>query len=156
MVSEHRGPVVQQSQLRNRINAILNRNLVECPYTDAFGRTGLQRLSQAPLPAVERREVDRLLRMLAALELEIEGLELELAQARLADSGLRHLVSVPGIGFDHRGGAARRHWRRQALRMPQPIGRLSRPRSPRASNRAIGQPIQGTSVDRARRMPADW
>jgi transposase len=99
MVSEHRGLVVQRSQLRNRIHAILNRNLVECPYTDAFGRTGLQWLSQAPLPAAERREVDRRLRLLAALEREIEGLEMELAQARLADSGLRHLLSVPGIGL---------------------------------------------------------
>jgi len=99
MVSEHRGLVVQRSQLRNRIHAILNRNLVECPYTDAFGRTGLQWLTETRLPAAERREVDRLLRLLAALEREIEGLEMELAQARLVDSGLRHLVSVPGIGL---------------------------------------------------------
>ena len=99
MVSEHRGLVIQRGQLRNRIHAILNRNLVECPYTDAFGRTGLRWLTAASLPAAERREVDRLLRLLAGLEREIEGLEMELAQARLADAGLRHLVSVPGIGL---------------------------------------------------------
>lgn len=99
MVAEHRGLVVQRSQIRNRTHAILNRNLVECPYTDAFGRAGRRWLTAAPLPEPERREVDRLLRLLAALEREIEQLEIELAQARLQDAGLRHLVTVPGIGL---------------------------------------------------------
>lgn len=99
MVSEHRGLVVQAGQLRNRIHAILNRNLVECPFTDAFGRSGRRWLAQVRVPAAERRELDRLLRLLTALENEIKGLERELAQARLNDGGLRHLLSVPGIGL---------------------------------------------------------
>lgn len=99
MVSEHRGLVVQRGQWRNRIHAILNRNLVECPCTDAFGRAGLRWLAQVRLPAAERREVDRLLRLHSLVERELDGLEGELAQARLRDGGLRHLVSVPGIGL---------------------------------------------------------
>src|SRR5206468_8329106 len=98
-VSEHRGLVVQRSQFRNRIHAILNRNLVECPYTDAFGRAGRQWLTALPLPGPERSEVNRLLRLMAALEREIAQLEMELAQARLQDAGLRHLITVPGIGL---------------------------------------------------------
>lgn len=98
-VSEHRGLVVQRSQFRNRIHAILNRNLVECPYTDAFGRAGRQWLTALPLPGPERCEVNRLLRLMAALEREIAQLEMELAQARLQDAGLRHLITVPGIGL---------------------------------------------------------
>lgn len=99
MVSQHRGLVAQATQLRNRIHAILNRNLVDCPLTDAFGRSGRRWLAQVRLPMAERRELDRLQRLLAVLETEIEGLECELAQARLDDGGLQHLLSVPGIGL---------------------------------------------------------
>jgi transposase len=99
LVSEHRGLVIQRSQLRNRIHAILHRNLIECPYTDAFGRSGLRWLAAVRLPAAERRETDRLRRVLCALELEIDGIETELAQTGLHHPGLRHLITVPGIGL---------------------------------------------------------
>ena len=98
-IAQHRGLVSQRRQLRNRIHAALLRNLMECPYTDAFGRAGRQWLVQVALPEAERQLVDRTLRLLTALDAEIEQLEVQLAKDQLTDPRLRHLLTIPGIGL---------------------------------------------------------
>ncbi len=91
--------VQEQTRLRNRIHAILNRNLLDCPYTDLFGKAGQRWLAQQPLPTEERGHLDSALRLLAAVRAEIEGLERPLAGIAAADRRVGHLLSIPGVGL---------------------------------------------------------
>jgi transposase len=98
-VSQRSALVHQQTALRNRVHAVLNRNLLDCPATDLFGKAGRQWLSTAPLPPEERQQVQSALRLLAALETEIEAVERPLAETALGDPRVRHLMSIPGVGL---------------------------------------------------------
>ena len=77
---------------------MLNRNLLDCPATDLFGKAGRQWLSRAPLSPEERQQVQSALRLLAALEAEIEAVERPLAETALGDPRVRHLMAIPGVG----------------------------------------------------------
>lgn len=95
----HRSALVQQrTRERNRIHAILHRNLVECPYSDAFGRGGRHWLNTVALPAGERGQVTSTLRMLTALEAEIAVVEAEIASEALRDARVKLLMTIPGVG----------------------------------------------------------
>jgi transposase len=95
----HRSALVQQrTRERNRIHAILHRNLVECPHSDAFGRGGRHWLSTVALPAGERGQVTSTLRLLAALEAEIAVVEAEIASEALRDARVKLLMTIPGVG----------------------------------------------------------
>jgi transposase len=98
-VSQRNALIHQQTALRNRVHAVLNRNLLDCPATDLFGKAGRQWLSRAPLPPEERQQVESALRLLAALEAEIEAVERPLAETALGDARVRHLMTVPGVGL---------------------------------------------------------
>lgn len=98
-ISERASLVQQQTRLRNRIHAIVNRNLLDCPYTDLFGNGGQRWLSEQTLPAEERAQIESALRLLAAVRIEIEELERPLAELALGDAGVRHLLSIPGVGL---------------------------------------------------------
>ena len=98
-VSQRNALIHQQTALRNRVHAVLNRNLLDCPATDLFGKAGRQWLATAPLPAEERQQVESALRLLAALEAEIEAVERPLAETALGDSRVRRLMTIPGVGL---------------------------------------------------------
>ncbi len=91
-VSQRNALIHQQTALRNRCHAVLNRNLLDCPATDLFGKAGRQWLSTAPLPPEERQQVESALRLLATLEAEIEAVERPLAETALSDPRVRHLT----------------------------------------------------------------
>ena len=57
-VSQRSALIHQQSALRNRVHAVLNRNLLDCPATDLCGKAGRQWLSGAPLPPEERQQLE--------------------------------------------------------------------------------------------------
>lgn len=95
----HRAGLVQQrTRLRNRIHAVLQRNLISAPYTDAFGPSGVRWLRALELPADERAQVDSALRLLEALAAEITGVDHDLVEIALEDVRVQHLITVPGIG----------------------------------------------------------
>jgi transposase len=98
-VSQRASLVQQQTRHRNRIHAILNRNLLDCPYTDLFGKAGQRWLSEQVLPAEERSQLESALRLLAAVRSEIGALERPLASVAFDDEGARHLLSIPGVGL---------------------------------------------------------
>lgn len=91
--------VRQRTQLRNRIHAVVGRNLLDCPLTDLFGQAGLRWLAHQCLPPDERALVDSTLRMLAALDAELERLDRPLAERALDDPQVRHLITIPGVGL---------------------------------------------------------
>ena len=95
----HRSTLVQQrTRERNRVHAVLHRNLVDCPHSDAFGRAGLRWLGQVTLPAGERSQVESALRMLAALETEIAVADVGIASEALEDVRVKRLMTIPGVG----------------------------------------------------------
>ncbi len=96
----HRQTLVQQTtRLRNRIHAILHRNLVEHPFTDLFGKAGCRWLATVPLPRDERCQLESALRLLHALETEIRLIDSSLAHAALNDERVLRLMTIPGVGF---------------------------------------------------------
>ncbi len=77
--------VRQRTRLKNQVQAILQRNLIErCPAADLFGRKGRAWLAQQPLPADEHQAVVALLR-----QLDFHGQELALIDRELARIAMR-------------------------------------------------------------------
>lgn len=91
--------VAERSRLRNRISAVLIRNLVACPWSDPFGVKGRLWLAAVELPADERELVDLTLRLLDGLEAEIGLAEAGIARTVVDDRRVRRLLSIPGIGL---------------------------------------------------------
>jgi len=85
--------------LRNRIQAVLNRNLLECPFTDAFGKGGRRWLAEVHLPADERCQVESVLRLLGVIEAELHQVDVALAVVALEDERVRRLMTIPGVGL---------------------------------------------------------
>ena len=77
----------------------MNRNLLDCPYTDLFGKSGQRWLAQQRLPADEQALIESARRLLVSLESEIAELERPLAEWALEDSRVRHLITIPGVGL---------------------------------------------------------
>jgi transposase len=90
--------VAERTRLRNRVSAVLARNLLVCPWTDLFGRRGRRWLADVELPADEAELVGLTLRLLDGLEAEIGHAERALAQAVIDDRRVRHLLTIPGVG----------------------------------------------------------
>ncbi len=85
----HRARLVQQQTwLKNRVHAILHRNLVlGCPRSDLFGKAGRQWLAASAvplLPAHEQVTLEATLR-----ELDLLGKEITVAEQALASWALR-------------------------------------------------------------------
>jgi len=91
--------VVERTRLRNRISAVLIRNLVRCPSSDTFGKRGRAWLATVALPDDERDLVDTTLRLLDGLEVEIRGAEAGIAGVVTDDVRVRHLLTIPGVGL---------------------------------------------------------
>jgi transposase len=79
-----RATIVQhRTRLKNRIHAILHRNLLpRCPATDLFGRTGRNWMAAQVLPADERVTVESLLRELDHGGEDLAAIDRDLAQSR--------------------------------------------------------------------------
>lgn len=91
--------VTERTRLRNRVGAILMRNLVACPWSDPFGKHGRAWLAEVELPADERELVDLALRLLDGLAIELAAAEAGIARAVLDDARVRHLLTIPGVGL---------------------------------------------------------
>jgi transposase len=99
LVSRRRSLVQQQTRQRNRIHAVLHRNLVDSPATDLFGVGGRRWLAEVQLPANERREVESNLRVLTVMEDEVRSVDDEIAAVVVNDQRVRRLLTIPGVGM---------------------------------------------------------
>lgn len=91
--------VSERTRLRNRISAVLIRNLLHCPASDAFGKRGRAWLEAVALPEDERELVDTTLRLLDGLEVEVHHAEAGIARVVTDDARVRHLLTIPGVGL---------------------------------------------------------
>lgn len=99
LVSHRAGLVRGRTGARNRIHAICARRLLSAPVSDLFGVKGRAWLERLDLQADERLALDAHLRLLDALEIEIEAVERAIAAQVVDDRRVRHLLTVPGIGL---------------------------------------------------------
>lgn len=93
--------VQQRTRLKNRIQAILHRNLVPgCPRSDLFGKGGrrwLTQHAQGLLPPHEQAAVAATLRELDLVGEEIAAIERTLAISALEQPQIRRLITIPGL-----------------------------------------------------------
>jgi transposase len=94
-----RATIVQhRTRLKNRIHAILHRNLLpRCPATDLFGRKGRSWLTAQALPADERVTIDSVLRELDHVGEDLAAIDRDLAQIALTHPAAQRLMTIPGV-----------------------------------------------------------
>ena len=110
--------VAERTRLRNRISAVLGRNLVVCPWSDPFGRRGRAWLGSLELPVDERELVGLTLRLHDALAAEISHAEAGIARSVAEDRRVWRLLSIPGVGLQTAVGL---------VALIGDVGRFSRP-----------------------------
>lgn len=87
------------SSLKNQVHAVLKRNGVQVPMSDAFGKAGQVFLMKASsrMPEEDRAIVLSCLSLLGCLEQEMEALERALALRAKDMPEVRILLSIPGV-----------------------------------------------------------
>ena len=95
-----RAIIVQaRTRLKNRIHAVLSRNLLPLRKGDLFSGPGRVWLANQPLESDERQAVSSWLEELDRLRIELERVDQTLAKAALGDERVRRLMTVAGINL---------------------------------------------------------
>lgn len=95
----HRAKLVGlRSNLKCQVHAVLAGAGVQVLMSDLFGAAGRQLLAATPLPVESRSRVDSVLRVIAALDFEIDTFA-KLVTGRLRDDpGYAAIQQIPGVG----------------------------------------------------------
>jgi len=95
----HRAKLVGlRSSLKNQVHAVLAGAGVQVPMSDLFGPGGQQLLAATRLPVESRSRVDSLLRMITALDFEIDTFAQLLGGRLRTDPGYVAIQAIPGVG----------------------------------------------------------
>jgi transposase len=95
----HRAKLVGlRSSLKCQIHAVLAAAGVPVPMSDLFGAGGRQLLTSARLAPESRARIDSLLRLIEALDFEIELFASLVARRLREHPGYRTLLQIPGVG----------------------------------------------------------
>lgn len=103
-VSHRQGLVTQRTQAKNRIHAILYRNLITTTITDLFGKAGRRFLADVELPVSEKQLLEADLRAIDFFTAEILAAEKALAEVVHQDDQIRRLLTIPGIALTSAAG----------------------------------------------------
>jgi transposase len=87
-----------KTQLKNKVHAILSKNGISLPYSDAFGKKSLQFLREVQLRPCYRQAVDGYLQMAEQLMAMLQEISHEIDQRAELDNQAQILMSMPGIG----------------------------------------------------------
>ena len=91
--------VSERTRLKNRIQSVLAGMLVPVPVKTLFSQVGQQWLSDCDLPADQRILIDSDLRLIEAVDREIEALETTLRAEAWKDPRIRLLMTIPGVDY---------------------------------------------------------
>jgi transposase len=95
----HRHKLVHLStSVKAQVHAVLAKNGIAVTVSDLFGVTGSAQLRGLALPEVFRVRVDSQLRVLDALEAEVDRFDKLIRKQLRDDSGYRVIQQVPGVG----------------------------------------------------------
>jgi transposase len=90
--------VRQRTRLKNQVQAILHRNLIErCPFSDLFGVKGRHWLQDQHLPLDEQQAVGALMRQLDFHGQELRIIDASLGRIALERSEVTRLMTIPGV-----------------------------------------------------------
>ncbi|WP_308283450.1 IS110 family transposase [Pseudonocardia nigra] len=95
----HRAKLVGlRSSLKCQVHAVLAAAGVQVPMSDLFGAGGQQLLATTRLAVESRSRVDSLLRLINALDFEIDTFARLVAGRLRTDPGYRAIQAIPGVG----------------------------------------------------------
>jgi transposase len=93
------GLVADRTAVKNRLHSTLAQRLIPIPFQKLFSAQGLEWLKQLELDDDGRLALDSDLRLLAAIEQEIQALEDILARLAYERQAVRLLMTLPGVDF---------------------------------------------------------
>ncbi len=95
----HRAKLIAwRSALKASVHAVLAKQGLQLKVTDLFGVAGRQLLTKAPLDAAYRLRVNALLRLIDAIDFEIQAVAGPLRVGLAHDPGFHAVQAVPGVG----------------------------------------------------------
>ncbi len=89
--------VGQQTAIKNRLHAVLAERLIPVPFKTLFSNAGIAWLRALDLDEPGRAWVEGDLRLLDALDRELEACEAQLARSGYDDARVRLLMTLPGV-----------------------------------------------------------
>jgi transposase len=89
--------VSDRTGIKNRIHAVLHQRLIHPPIDKLFSKTGLQFLRTVELDELGRLAVDSELKLIEAIDAELESLDAVLARRGYEDERVKLLVTLPGV-----------------------------------------------------------
>lgn len=87
-----------RAMVKNKCHALLAKNGIQSPFSDPFGKGGMEYLRGLQLPEVFRMGLDGYLRLLDCLSIEVNLVTKEIDRKAEADPKARLLMGIPGIG----------------------------------------------------------
>jgi len=97
LTSRRAGLVADRTTVKNRIHALLHVRLIPTPGTDLFSRQGLAWLKALPLDDLGRAALESELRLLAAMEQELQAMDALITRYAWPDPRVKLLMTLPGI-----------------------------------------------------------
>ena len=93
--------VLQRTIIKNRINSVLARNLVEYSHLKSglFGKIGRKFLKEVKLPEDEKHRLNLEIEILNFMDKQIEKIKNRMAQKAHADEEVKRIMSIPGFDY---------------------------------------------------------
>lgn len=91
--------VSERTRIKNRIQSVLAGLLVRVPVKTLFSQEGQQWLAGCGLPTNERALIESDLRLIEAVDRQIENLEITLREEAWKDLRVRLLMTIPGVDY---------------------------------------------------------
>jgi len=99
VVTHRTALMTQRARVKNHIQSLLGRLLLQPPCKCLWTKAGLAWLKEVELPAYERLVLDSELRQLEIVEREVEGVDQELAGIARQEPRVRLLMTLPGVNY---------------------------------------------------------
>jgi transposase len=94
----HRVAIVKiRTMVKNEVHALIDQHGFTCPYTDMFGKGGLEWLKTLDLPALDKLILDNRLTHLMSLNQQTERVDDEIQSRACEDEDVRLLLSLTGL-----------------------------------------------------------
>ena len=136
--------------IKNRIHSFLDKHGYKSPYTDLFGKHGLEWLSKLELPADDRILLEVNLEQLSSLNHSIHRLNETIATSAIENPEVKLLMGFTGIDYRQRHAPHQRDWPDSQIPVTEEACQLRRPRT---QHTPIRQPHNSWSDHEERQQP---
>lgn len=88
-----------RTKIKNKIHSVLFKTNTKHPFTNLYGKAGMQFLKDLEVRDIYRQELNRYLNTLEALNLQIAEIEKDITATAKADYDCQLLMTIPGISY---------------------------------------------------------